>query len=420
MSSVRIIGSWHGRFGRFVETDPATGRTRDLKSFYELLVEAGRGAIQDAALEPGEIDAVYMGSCSPALFVNQEHPAPAAAAIDDSFRFKPMTRVEGACASSTLAVYEALYAIEAGRCRTALVIGVEKMSLLDTEGVAHALACSSYYPEEGARGMTFPGLFAELAKAYRAFYRLPEEEFRRMLAAVSALGYRNGAENPLAQFGPGSKPAQLAPVHPGEHPGPAHRGQGRQPDGRSPPAAARLLPDLRRGRGPGAGRRGRTPGAPGAQRAHRRHRPRRGASAPFPAAGPRICRKQAGRPGTGPSPRRESACQDVDLAEVHDCFSINHLLTTEALGLSEYGRAGYDYLEGRFTREDRCPVNLSGGLKAKGHPVGATGASMHVLLHRQLIGEPIGAAPARPPRVGVLLNVGGSGVTNCVTVLARE
>jgi len=209
MSSVRIIGSWHSRFGRFVETDPATGRTRDLQSFYELLVEAGRGAIRDAALQPGEIDAVYVGSCSPALFVNQEHPAPAAAAIDDSFRFKPMTRVEGACASSTLAVYEALYALEAGRCRTALVIGVEKMSLLDTEGVAHALACSSYYPEEGARGMTFPGLFAELAKAYRAFYRLPEEEFRRMLAAVSALGYRNGAENPLAQFGPGSKPAQL-------------------------------------------------------------------------------------------------------------------------------------------------------------------------------------------------------------------
>ena len=112
--------------------------------------------------------------------------------------------------------------------------------------------------------------------------------------------------------------------------------------------------------------------------------------------------------------------QDVDLAEVHDCFSINHLLTTEALGLSEYGRGGYDYLEGRFTREDRCPVNLSGGLKAKEHPVGATGASMHVLLHRQLIGEPIGAAPARPPGIGVLLNVGGSGVTNCVTVLARE
>ncbi|HEY6003438.1 MAG TPA: hypothetical protein VIV57_11240, partial [Anaeromyxobacter sp.] len=114
------------------------------------------------------------------------------------------------------------------------------------------------------------------------------------------------------------------------------------------------------------------------------------------------------------------AVGDVDLAEVHDCFSIAQLLCTEALGLSRDGRAGFEYLEGRFTREDRCPVNLSGGLKAKGHPVGATGVSMHALVYKQLLGEPIGAAPARKaPEIGVAFNIGGSGVTNCVSVLRR-
>ncbi|MEN6297687.1 MAG: hypothetical protein ABFC92_07050 [Rectinema sp.] len=113
---------------------------------------------------------------------------------------------------------------------------------------------------------------------------------------------------------------------------------------------------------------------------------------------------------------------DVDLAEVHDCFTINQLLSTEALGLSADGRAGYDYMEGRFTRDDgHCPINLSGGLKAKGHPVGATGVSMHALVYKQLVGQPIGAVPAKKqPTVGVTFNVGGSSVTNCVTVLRKE
>jgi acetyl-CoA C-acetyltransferase len=113
---------------------------------------------------------------------------------------------------------------------------------------------------------------------------------------------------------------------------------------------------------------------------------------------------------------------DVDLAEVHDCFTINQLLSTEALGLSADGRAGYDYLDGRFGRDDpQCSVNLSGGLKAKGHPVGATGVSMNVLLYKQLVDEAIGAVSSRKkPATGVAFNVGGSSVTNCVTVLRRE
>jgi len=109
---------------------------------------------------------------------------------------------------------------------------------------------------------------------------------------------------------------------------------------------------------------------------------------------------------------------DIDLAEVHDCFTINQIISTEALGFSDDGRAGYDYLNGRFTRDDKIAINLSGGLKSKGHPVGATGASMHALIYKQLIGEAIGVK-AKKADIGVAFNVGGSAVTNCVTVLRK-
>jgi acetyl-CoA C-acetyltransferase len=110
---------------------------------------------------------------------------------------------------------------------------------------------------------------------------------------------------------------------------------------------------------------------------------------------------------------------DVDLAEVHDCFTINQIISTETLGFSDDGRAGHDYLAGRFTRDDKVAINLSGGLKSKGHPVGATGASMHALIYKQLIGEAIGVK-AKKAEIGVSFNVGGSAVTNCVTVLRRR
>ena len=418
MSKVSIIGAYHTQFGPLVERDKETGEIRDLKSFYELLLEAGKGALGDSGLQAKDVDAVYVGTCSPSLFVNQEHAAPIAAGIDGSFRFKPMTRIEGACASSSLAIYEGVYAIESGRYENVLVIGVEKMCLLDTSGVTHALACCSYYPEEGARGMTFPGLFAELAKAYPAYYGIPEPDFRRMLATVAALGYRNGAENPLAHFGPDSKPAQMGLF------------------------TAQAILDL-----PEEGKGANTMVAP-PLRLHDCSPVSDGAAAVVLSRTDK--RRLAGRnaveiAGIGHSVERfplksrskmhmlEAAkdardkafteagitIDDVQLAEVHDCFTINQLLTTEALGLSGDGRAGYDYMEGRFTREDVCPVNLSGGLKAKGHPVGATGVSMHALVYGQLIGRPIGVAAKGEPETGVVLNVGGSAVTNCVTVLRR-
>ena len=158
MSNVSIIGAYNTKFGAFVEKNRETGEIKDIKSYYELLIEAGQGAIKDAGLEAGDIDGIWIGSCSPSLFINQEHVGPLGLEVaPDALRFVPTTRTEGACASSSLALYNAVFGLEAGRFHRVLVIGVEKMNLLNTRDMTRTLACSSYWPEEGAQGVTFPG-----------------------------------------------------------------------------------------------------------------------------------------------------------------------------------------------------------------------------------------------------------------------
>ena len=144
MSKVSIIGAYNTKFGAFVERNRDTGEVKDTFSFYDLIIEAGQGAIKDAGLEPNDIDGIWIGSCSPSLFVNQEHVGPLGLEVaPKEFRFIPTNRTEGACASSSVAIYNALYGIESGRFNRVLVIGVEKMNLLSTPDMTHALACSS-------------------------------------------------------------------------------------------------------------------------------------------------------------------------------------------------------------------------------------------------------------------------------------
>lgn len=419
MSKVSIVGAYNTKFGSFVQKNKETGEVKDLKSIYELLVEAGKGALADAGIEGKDIDGVWLGSCAPGLFANQEHLAAAALEIDPvGLRFKPMTRCEDACASGSVALYDAVYAVEAGRARIALVVGVEKMNLLDTKGVTHSLATCSYWPEEGALGMTFPGLFAEYAKGYAAHYGYSPEQLARMLASVSALCYRNGVDNPLAHFGKGGPADRLGlmsaeailALPPEKNPiiaEPLHLHDcSLVTDGaaavvimRSEDAAKM---DAKRVRIAGIG-----------------HANEHLAISARPNMYELMAGKEAVRRAFAEA---KITTRDLDIAEVHDCFTINQLLCTEALGLSADGKAGFDYIEGRFGRDDpECCVNLSGGLKAKGHPVGATGVSMHAMLYKQLVGEPIGAAPTKKaPEVAVSFNVGGSAATNCVTVLTKE
>ncbi len=415
MSRVSIVGAYNTKFGSLIDVKDMISFKKkiDRASFYDLVVEAGRGAIADAGLAAKDIDAVWIGSCSPGRFVNQEHVAPLATAIDPALRFKPMTRTECACASSSVAVYDALYAVEAGRFKNVLVIGVEKMNLVDTPSMTQTLATCSYWPEEGGKGATFPGLFAELAKAYIAHYKLGESEWRAQSAHVAALMYRNGSKNPLAhvQNGPQTAAEILALPESGKGSNMVIAAPLRLHDCSlvTDGAAALVLTSTENAKATRkkvveiAGIGHSEEYMPLSQRANK-HVLEAGKDAVAKAY------KEAG-----------VTAKDIDVAEVHDCFTINQILTTEALGISADGKAGLDYVAGRFTADDeQVCVNLSGGLKAKGHPVGATGASMHVLVYKQLMEEPIGLAPTKKtPKVGVTFNVGGSGVSNCVSVLRR-
>ncbi len=412
MSKASIIGAYNTAFGAFVVKDKASGLITDTKTYYDLLIEAGRGAIADAGIEARDIDAIYVGSCSPASFVNQEHVAPIAAEIDPALRFKPMTRCECACASSTVALYDALYAVEAGRARHALVIGVEKMNLLTTPQMTHVLACCSHWPTEGALGWTFPLLFAEYAKGYQAHHGISDAQLEQMLWTVGALGYRHGAENPLAHVRNGPQTvAEIMKLNELDERGRSKNMMVAAPlrlhdcslvsDG----AAALVITATSQ-----VSNRHRAVEIAGIGHSVERLPENVRPNMHELMAGKNAAAKAYQEAGITPG--------DVDLAEVHDCFTINQIMSVEALGLAEDGRAGFDYLDGRFTRDDRVAVNLSGGLKSKGHPVGATGASMHALIYKQLIGEPIGVA-ARKADIGVAFNVGGSAVTNCVTVLRK-
>lgn len=415
MSNVSIVGAYNTKFGSHVQVKDMVSFKKkiDTKSFYDLIVEAGRGAIADAGLMAKDIDAVWIGACAPSRFVNQAHVAPIAVAIDPALRLRPMTRTECACASSSVAIYDAAYAVEAGRFKNVLVIGVEKMNLLDTPAMTQALATCSYWPEEGGKGATFPGLFAELAKAYIERYKLAEGEWRAQSAHVAALMYRNAAKNPLAhvQNGPATAAEILALPDSGKGSNMLIAPPLRLHDCSlvTDGAAAVVLTSTGNAKASWkkvvelAGIGHSVDYLPLSRRE-------------------RKWELEAGKDAVAKAYREAGVtAKDIDVAEVHDCFTINQLLTTEALGLSPDGRAGLDYMDGRFTADDaQVCVNLSGGLKAKGHPVGATGASMHALIYKQLIEEPIGLAPARKtPRIGVTFNVGGSGVTNCVSVLRR-
>jgi len=418
MSAVSIIGAYNSKFGAFVKRNRETSSITDLKSIYELIIEAGKGALIDAGIRGKDVDGVWLGSFAPGLLANQEHLAAFATEIDpEGLRFKSMTRCEAACASGSVALYDALYAVESGRVKIALVVGVEKMNMLDTKGVTHVLATCSYWPEEGAKSVSFPFLFAEYAKSYKEHYKIGDKEFERMLASVSALGYKNGVDNPLAQFGVGGPSDKLGlftadailNLPPEKNPIIASPLRLHDcsliTDGSAAVVIMKTSDALKAGKKvveiAGIG-----------------HINERIAVSVRPNMYDFMAGKEAVRRAFNEA---KITINDVNIAEVHDCFTITQILCTEALGLSKDGQAGNDYLEGRFTRDDeKCAVNLSGGLKAKGHPVGATGVSMHALIYKQLVGEPIGATlSTKVPTVGVTFNVGGSAVTNCVSVLRR-
>ncbi len=380
---VNIVGWGHTKFGKLTDM-----------SLEDLIVSAGREAIQDAGLGAEVIDGIWVGHFNAGL-VADGFPSSLAMSIDPALRFKPSTRLENACASGSAAVFAARQAILSGECKAALVIGVEKMTHLPTPEVASALGHAAYQKEEA--GLSFPGVFAQFAQAYFQEYG----DHTHALAKIAAKNHGNSVNNPLAQL---QKPMEESFCAEVSDRNPIIAAPLKKTDCSlvSDGAAALVLvaDDL----------------VGDAQKAVRMRSVAQ-VNDVMPMSqrnvlafeGPRRAMKQA-------YDKAGITVNDLDVAEVHDCFTIAELLIYEAMGLADHGH-GADVLEGGMVHAGgKLPVNLSGGLKAKGHPVGATGVSMHTLIARQVIGQ-ADAMQHPGAELGLVFNMGGSGVANYASVL---
>ncbi|HBS50216.1 MAG TPA: thiolase domain-containing protein [Rhodobacteraceae bacterium] len=380
---VCITGWGHTKFGKLTD-----------QGLEDLIVSAGREALADAGIDGAAVDGIWLGHFNGGM-VPDGFPSSLAMGIDEGLRFKPATRLENACASGSAAVFAARQAILAGEARVALVIGVEKMTHLPGAEVTAALGHAAYQAEEA--GLSFPGVFAQLAQAY--FDRYDDQS--RALARIAAKNHGNSVNNPLAQLQKPMGEAFCAEV------------SDRNPVIAAPlkktdcslvsdgAAALELVADDAVGDFAKAARLRGVAQVNDILPMSRRdllafEGPRRAIHAAYDRAGISV--------------------GDLDVAEVHDCFTIAELLIYEAMGLAAHGHAA-DLLEGGVVHAGgRLPVNLSGGLKAKGHPVGATGVSMHTLIARQVLGQ-AGAMQHKGAELGLVFNMGGSGVANYASVI---
>jgi acetyl-CoA C-acetyltransferase len=411
---VAVVGAGMSKFGMFKDKD-----SKDVfaEAFREMLASVDKG------VDPNDIDALYLGNFSNDFFMHQSHWGPI---ISDLIGLapKPATRTEGACASSALAFREGVFAIASGFYDMVLVGGVEEMSKRTTEEVAEGLALATV-PYEGRVGFTFPGVFGAVATAYFAKYGANHEH----LMNITIKSHNNAPLNPKAQFPYTIRDLMKKKMESlKKREGVAPDWQDEKDflrDSRANPvvawpmhlydccpisdgASCMLLvaeeiakqftddPLSVVGMGQGSGR---------------------GLHASddltyFEAT--RYAAEEAyGMSGLTP--------KDIQFSEVHDCFSIAELIHIEDLGFFKPGE-GYKAVEEGLTRLDGpMPINTSGGLKCKGHPVGATGTSQLFEVWKQLRGEAgERQVPKKDLRIGAAHNLGGTGGTCTFTILERR
>ena len=382
-----MIGWAHSRFGKH--------EGEDIES---LILPVAAAAIADAGVAPADIDAIYLGTFNGG-FVRQEFPSSLVLQLDPALRFKPTTRVENACATGSAAIHQGLNAIAARRARLVLVVGAEKMTEVPGAEVGDLLIRAAYLKEEGAIEGGFAGVFGRIAEAY--FQRYGDQS--DALAMIAAKNHKNGAANPLAQM---QKDLGYEFCRTVSEKNPLVAGPLRRTDCSlvSDGAAALVLADVDT--------------ALQAKKA-----------VVFRAAEqvndflPMSKRDILAYEGPALAWRRALAAagialEDLSCAEVHDCFTIAELMIYEAMGLAEQGQGGRVIREGVVEKNGKLPVNPSGGLKAKGHPIGATGVSMHVLQAMQLTGT-AGGIQVKDPDLAAVFNMGGAAVANYVSILER-
>ena len=362
------------------------------RTIAQLGAEAGAACLRTRGVAPEQVEALYLGNFAGPGFTGQNHLAPAVGAAL-GLGGVPCTRFEAACASSGAAFAHAWAAVAGGLADLALVVGVEQMTTQTTARTTDLLAAAGDIYGEVRAGATFPALFAMIAARYFHEYGATREH----LAAVAVKNHANGLRNPRAHMRKAITMEKALAGRPIADPLTLYDCS-LISDG----AAAVLLapserwPDSVRVRGVG-------------QASDKLALEDKADITTFPAV--RAAAEKAYRmAAVGP--------EDIDFAEVHDCFTIAELIALEDLGFAPRGCAGPYTLQGRTAFDGERPINASGGLKSKGHPVGATGVAQIVEVVEQIRGE-CGDRQLSKARVGLTQNLGGSGASAVVGVFSR-
>ncbi|ODT45780.1 MAG: acetyl-CoA acetyltransferase [Methylobacterium sp. SCN 67-24] len=386
--SAAIVGWAHTPFGK-----------QDAETIESLIVRVATDALVDAGITADQVDEIVLGHFN-AGFSAQDFTASLVLQADPALRFKPATRVENACATGSAAVHQGVRAIKAGAARIVLVVGVEQMTTTPGPEIGKNLLKASYLPQEGDTQGGFAGVFGKIAGAY--FQRHGDQS--DALAMIAAKNHKNGVDNPYAQM---RKDLGYAFCREESEKNPFVAGPLKRTDCSlvSDGAAALVLADeetaktMRRA----VGFRG---------MAHVQDF--------LPLSRRDILKFEAGaRAWQQALANAGVALDDLSFVETHDCFTIAELLEYEAMGLTREGDGARAIKEGWTQKDGKLPVNVSGGLKAKGHPIGATGVSMHVLSAMQLVGEAPEGMQVKDARLGGIFNMGGAAVANYVSVLER-
>jgi acetyl-CoA C-acetyltransferase len=383
MHQVSIAGVGSTRFGRFPD-----------QSIVDLAATAAEQAIAEAGIARERIGALYLGNFVSGPLTGQEVLA---GLVGDALGLAniPCTKVEGACASGGIAFRHACLSVSAGICDTALAIGVEKMTHARTPETTAALNCAMDNRSDGPSGLTFPGLFGIAWRLHAARYGTTREH----VSAVVRKNKRNGLGNPLAQMGADLTDDEIA-------------------DSALIADPLRLFDCCPTSDGAAAAivtRRDQTTGNPLAINVMASAQTRGSARI---AGHPDLCTFEA----TVEAARRAYemaglSASDIDFAELHDCFSIAEILDAEDLGIVPRGKGHEWAAEERTAVTGSIPINPSGGLLAKGHPVGATGLGQIYEAVLQLRGKH--PNQVRDAAIGLTHNLGGTGVACSVTILGR-
>jgi acetyl-CoA C-acetyltransferase len=385
MTEACIVGWAHSPFGKLDDPD-----------IEALIGRVARAAIEDAGIAPSDVEAAFVS-----LFNNgfspQDFPASLLLQHLPELRFRPITRFENACASGSAAVHGARDFLAGRRGRFTLVIGVEKMTATPPAQVGDILLKASYQKEEAEIPAGFAGVFGRIAERY--FQRYGDQS--DALAAIAAKNHRNGVDNPYAQMRKDlgfQFCRQVSEKNPYVAPPLKRTDCSLVSDG----AAAIVMTDEDTARAMDKAVRFR-------------------AAVQVNDYLPISRRDITSFEGAAAAWQRALHVADVTLADLsfvesHDCFTIAELLEYEAMGLTAPGQGARAVLEGWTEKAGRLPVNPSGGLKAKGHPIGATGVSMHALTAMQLTNR-AGAMQLPKADIAGVFNMGGAAVANYVSIL---